>query len=207
MKKHVWVQPSEFEKKMRASASGRVMHVISRHVEDKPIQYFSASQGTWIDTTIRNLGSLEEQHGRGTWLEIDETTGKLRLAADPEKPIVAQPTEEHDALFSEVDDAIADVLRNGDMRLVSGLWLLEQMEQAPHWRVKRMQDMPEEAFLAPEIAAQLVLKPLLTSIPKDYSFLRSQSSSVCTWGVSWGRRRKNGRPERPLRRAINLMSE
>ena len=113
VKKHVWVQPSEFEKKMRASASGRVMHVISCYVEDKPFQYFSAPQGIW-----------------GTRLEMDETMGKLRLAAHLEKPIVAQPTEEHDALFSEVDDAIADVLRNGDVRLVSGLWPLKQMEQA-----------------------------------------------------------------------------
>ena len=166
VEKRVWIQPSEFGKKLRGSASGRAEHADPRFVEDEPMQYFSATEGKWIDTTIRELGSLEELHGRGTWLEIDEATGKLRLVAgcgeDPEKPMVAHATEENQALFSSMDLDIADVLRNGDMRLVSGLWLVEQAFSW-RWRVKRSQDMPEEAFLTPEIAEQLLLQPLQTS--------------------------------------------
>ena len=159
----MWIQPSEFGKKLRGSASGRAEHANPRFVEDEPIQYFSATEGKWIDTTIREVSSLEELHGRGTWLEIDEATGKLRLAAgcgeDPEKPMMAHATEENQALFSSIDLDIADVLRN-DMFLVSGLWLLEQAEE---WRVKRSQDTPEEAFLTPETAEQLLLTPVQTS--------------------------------------------
>ena len=132
--KRVWIQPSEFDKKLRGSASGRVEHAEPHFVEDQPIQYFSATEGKWIDTTIRELGSLEELHGRGTWLEIDEATGKLRLAAGcgEEKPMVAHATEENQALFSSMDLDIADVLRNGDMRLVSGLW-----SRPRHWSGER----------------------------------------------------------------------
>ena len=162
--KRMWIQPSEFDKKLRSSASGRAEHAEPHFVEDEPIQYFSVTEGKWIDTTIRELGSLEELNKRRTWLEIDEATGKLRLATGC-GPMVAHATEENQALFSSMDLDIADVLRNGDMRLVSGLWLLKRAKQTwpRRWRVKRSQDMPKKAFLKPEIAEQLLLQPLQTS--------------------------------------------
>ena len=112
--KRVWIQPSEFDKKLRCSASGRAEHAEPHFVEDQPIQYFSVTEGKWIDSTIREVGSLEELHRRGTWLEIDEATGKLRLAEgsgeDRENPMVAHATEENQALYISMDLDIAAVL-------------------------------------------------------------------------------------------------
>ena len=62
-----------------------------------------------------------------------------------------------------IDEEAASILRKGDLRLISAIWLLQQGEE---YRVERLQDLPAEAFLAPEEAAELLLEPPIKSMTR-----------------------------------------
>ena len=56
-----------------------------------------------------------------------------------------------------LENHTAKELLKGNLRLVSALWL---MQRPPGWTVQKLQDLPEEALLPPETAAEMFLNPL-----------------------------------------------
>jgi len=58
-------------------------------------------------------------------------------------------------LSDDMDSEAAKILRRGDLRLVSGLWLLSQSES---YRVQRLQELPREALVPPRDAAAMMLE-------------------------------------------------
>ena len=55
-----------------------------------------------------------------------------------------------------LENHTAKELLKGNLRLVSALWL---MQRPPGWTVQKLQDLPEEALLPPETAAEMFLNP------------------------------------------------
>ena len=67
------------------------------------------------------------------------------------------PEEQNGAFLMGLENHTAKELLKGNLRLVSALWL---MQRPPGWTVQKLQDLPEEALLPPETAAEMFLNPL-----------------------------------------------
>ena len=66
------------------------------------------------------------------------------------------PDEQNRAFLMGLENHTAKELLKGNLRLVSALWL---MQRPPGWTVQKLQDLPEEALLPPETAAEMFLNP------------------------------------------------
>ena len=76
------------------------------------------------------------------------------------------PYEQNRAFLMGLENHTAKELLKGNLRLVSALWL---MQRPPGWTVQKLQDLPEEALLPPETAAEIFLHPLgnaLYTVPR-----------------------------------------
>ena len=71
--------------------------------------------------------------------------------------VAPDPEEQNRAFLMGLENHTAVELLKGNLRLVSALWL---MQRPPGWTVQKLQDLPEEALLPPETAAEMFLNPL-----------------------------------------------
>ena len=76
-------------------------------------------------------------------------------------PCARDPEKQNRAFLMGLENHTAKELRKGNLRLVSTLWL---MQRPPGWTVQKLQDLPEEALLPPETAAEMFLNPWDNSI-------------------------------------------
>ena len=139
-----------------------------------PVMYYSATHLRWLDTHIIEVGPHGEvQVGakRGVWIHPSEFGLKLRAHGSCVKEdgggvhmdmvnipgLAASAGLVDDDVLEKLDADVARALSEGHLRLVSALWLMKQPSQ---WRVRRLQDLPQEALLPPHAASALLLNPL-----------------------------------------------